>query len=135
VKLYVDETGSSIVREHVATATLVITAAIAYVEARSALRRRWHAGDFGRVAHRRAVTGLDADWERYVRIQVSEPLIRDAAMLADQYRLRAYDAIHLAAALAARQRLGDDLLFACWDAELERAASREHFATLDRNHR
>jgi uncharacterized protein len=130
VKLYIEEEDSPLVREQVAAATVVATAGIAYVEARSALRRRWHAGDLSRASHRHVVAELDADWERYVRVQVSEPLIRDAAALADRHRLRASDALHLAAAVIARQRLGDDLVFGCWDAELERAAAREHFATL-----
>jgi uncharacterized protein len=135
VKLYVEEDGSTLVREQVAAASAVATAAIAYVEARSALRRRRHAGDLSATAHPHVVTDLDADWERYVRLEVSEPLIRDAATLADRYRLRGYGAIHLAAAMIARQRLGDDLVFACWDDGLAAAASPERFATLRRSRR
>jgi predicted nucleic acid-binding protein len=60
-----------------------------------------------------------------VRLEVTNELIREAAALADRYPLRAYDAIHLASAVIARRRLGDDLVFACWDDALSAAASRE----------
>jgi predicted nucleic acid-binding protein len=125
VKLYVEETGSASVREQVGDATAVATSSIAYVEARAALVRRRRTGDLTAADHRRVLGALDSDWERYVRLEVTSELIREAAALADRYPLRAYDAIHLASAVAARRRLGDDLVFACWDDALSAAASRE----------
>jgi predicted nucleic acid-binding protein len=103
----------------------VATSSIAYVEARAALARRRRAGDLTPGEHRRLVGELDSDWERYIRLEVTSELIRVAAALADRYPLRAYDAIHLASAVTARRRLGDDLVFACWDDALSAAASRE----------
>ena len=106
---------------------MVATSAIAYVEARAAFGRRRHAGDLSTADHCRVVNDFDADWPRYVRLEVTDALIREAATLADRHRLRAYDAIHLAAAVTARQRLGPDMTVACWDAGLEAAAAREGF--------
>jgi predicted nucleic acid-binding protein len=46
-------------------------------------------------------------------------LIRAAGEVAEHYRLRAYDAIHLASALSLEK---GDLVLATWDADLRRAA-------------
>lgn len=112
-------------REQVTNATAVATSVITYVEAHTALARRRRTGDLTTGEHRRLVGEFDSDWERYVRLEVTSELIRDAAALAGRYPLRAYDAIHLASAVTARRRLGDDLVFACWDDALCAAASRE----------
>ena len=125
MKVYVEEVGSASVREHVGEATAVATSSITYVEARAAFARRRRAGDLTTGEQRRLVGELDSDWERYVRLEVTNDLIREAAALADRYPLRAYDAIHLASAVTARRRLGGDLVFACWDDALSAAASRE----------
>jgi predicted nucleic acid-binding protein len=132
VKVYVEEAGSASVREQVGDAIVVATSSITYVEARTALARRRRAGDLAAGEHRRLVGELDSDWDRYIRLEVSSALIREAAALADRYPLRAYDAIHLAAAVTARRRLGNDLVFACWDDTLSAAASREGLALARR---
>jgi len=48
-----------------------------------------------------------------------------AADTAERYALRAYDAVHLATALAVA---ADDLVFVCWDAGLSAAATRAGLA-------
>ena len=128
MKIYVEEVGSASVRGHVGEATAVATSTIAYVEARVAFARRRRAGDLTAGEQRRLVGAIDSDWDRYVRLEVTCDLVRAAAALADRYPLRAYDAIHLASAVTARRRLGDDLVFACWDDALSAAASREGLA-------
>ena len=125
MKLYVEETGSASLREQFGNAIVVATSSIAYVESRAALARRRRAGDLSAAEHRRVLGDFDSDWERYVRLEVTNELIREAAALADRRYLRAYDAIHLASALTASRRLGRDLLFVCWDDGLNTAASRE----------
>jgi len=82
--------------------------------------------------HRRLVDELESDWPRYVRLDVSERLIREAAALADQHPLRAADAIHLASAMSARRQFGGGMLFACWDDGLSAAAAREGFQPASR---
>ena len=103
---------------------------IAYVEARAALARRRHAGDLSPADHRRVVEDLDNDWERYIRLEVTEGLLREAAGVADQHRLREYDAIHLASAMLLRARAGGETTFASWDDVLDAAAAREGFPLL-----
>ena len=127
MKLYVEEAGSLVAREQLAEATVVATSSITYVEARAALARRRRAGDLSTAEHRRLVGELDSDWERYVRLEVTDQLLREAVVLAERHHLRAYDAIHLASAVTARRQLGGPVTFACWDDGLNRAASREGF--------
>lgn len=135
MKLYVEEDGSALVRERVSEASVVATAAIAYVETRAALARRRRAGDLAAGEHRRVVSEFETDWDRYVRLDITDGLIHEAATLADRHHLRAYDAIHLATALIVRQRLGDEIVFACWDDELDAAAARERLDIVRRRGR
>lgn len=111
--------------EGIDRAELVATCWIAYVEARAAFARR-----LSPVERRRARGDLDRDWSRYLKIEVTEALIREAAAVADTYRLRGYDAIHLAAARALRERRVGAITFGSWDHEQRGAASRDGFALL-----
>lgn len=130
VKLYVDEEGSPLVRDHVGRASVVATSAIAYVEARAALARRRHERWLSPSEHRRIVRALDRDWEHYLLLTVTDALIREAASLTETHHLRAYDAIHLASAAVVKVRLSETVVFASWDANLETVARREGFESL-----
>jgi len=130
VKLYVEEEGAPVVRNAVAQAELVATAGIAYVEARAAFVRRRHEGGLSTAEYRRIIRDVDSDWARYLVVEVTDSLIRDAARLAEAHRLRAYDAIHLASAAAVHDRLAEPIMFASWDAGLEKVARREGFESL-----
>ena len=132
VKLYVDEEGTPVVRGAVDQAELIATSAIAYVEARAAFSRRYWEGGLSRRAHRGLRRDFERDWPRYLIIEVAAPVIRDAARLADSHRLRAYDAVHLASARTVSGRIARPLMFASWDAALERAAAREGLEPLPR---
>lgn len=123
VKLYVEEAGRTAVLAAISDAEIVGTAMIAYVEARAAFARRHREGTLARPGYRQCIRGLDQDWPRYLRFELHEPLIFTAARMSDRYRLRAYDAVHLASALSMRDRL-DDVTFACWDRDLNAVARR-----------
>jgi predicted nucleic acid-binding protein len=130
VKLYVEEDGSPAVREAVANAESVATAALAYVEARAAFARRHREKRLSPDDYRRTVQELEADWEHYLLLEITSGLIKTAAELAANHALRAYDAIHLAAAKLLRARLQGPILFACWDGHLSAAARREGLALV-----
>lgn len=130
VKLYVDEQGSPIVRSAVDQAGLITTSAIAYVEARAAFVRRRHQGGLSAGEYRRVIRDLDADWSRYLVVEVTDSLIREGARLAEAHRLRAYDAVHLASAGAVRGHLAEPVVFVSWDLGLEKAASAEGLEAL-----
>lgn len=123
VKLYVAEPETVAVRQLVAEADVVATAAIAYPEARAALARRRREGSLPTRVFRIARRALDADWPRYLAIDVTGPLCRNAGDLAERYGLRGYDSVHLAAYLSVAQAAGPaDVQFSCYDDRLTAAA-------------
>ena len=126
VKLYADEQHSPTVREAVADARMATTHRITYAEIRAAFARK--------VSGKRAVQQLarwrrelDADWANLHVVEVTEMLIQRAGDLAERYRLRGYDSVHLAAAeqVAAVAQSGATFAFAVFDTEL-RDAARKH---------
>lgn len=130
VKLYVEEQVSEMVRDAVARAELVAISAVGYLEARSAFVRRRHEGALTAGGYRRSMRDLEADWARYLVVEVTEAILGRAAQLAERHRLRAYDALHLASALVLKSRLAEPVIFACWDRRLERAARAEGLGVL-----
>lgn len=130
LKLYLDEADSELVRHHRATATAAATSLVTLVEARAGLARRRRASEIPPADYRNAVAELIEDWERYVKIGVSEALVKQAAQLAEKHRLRGYDAIHLASALLLADEIGGDVVFASWDDDLDVAAAREGLPLL-----
>jgi predicted nucleic acid-binding protein len=130
VKLYVEEAGSSWVRRWIDTADVVGIAAIGYVEAKAAFARAAHGGRVVRRQYRAMVADFEQDWHRYLVMDMSEQVIRLAGRLAERHRLRAYDAVHLAAALHLRARASEELTFLGFDEELNRAAGAEGLALV-----
>jgi predicted nucleic acid-binding protein len=125
VKLYVEEEGSSLIRQAVAEADTVATTIIAYVEAHAAFARRQREKTISLSDYRQIIRDFKADWRRYLVLEVTERLVERAEELAEDHHLRAYDAIHLASAGVLKERLADVVSFACWDSRLQAAARRE----------
>jgi len=119
-----------LVRQRVGEATPVSTSQIAYVEARAAFARRRNAREMSPADYRRILRDFEADWERYLRLDVTEELLRAAAAAAETHGLRAYDAIHLASAMLLRARSDAEVMFGSWDLALDAAAAREGFTLL-----
>jgi uncharacterized protein len=70
----------------------------------------------------------DAIWAALDVLELTDTLITAAAKKARNHALRAYDAVHLAGALAFAD--GEEVAFMCWDNELSEAAGREGFALI-----
>ncbi|CAM3402422.1 Ribonuclease VapC [Deinococcus saxicola] len=99
-RLYTDEPDHGKVRLAQAQASGDITHAITYVELHSALAGRRHRKAISERAYRAALQDIGRDWPTIRHISVDEQLLQDAARLATAHTLRAYDAVHLAAAQA-----------------------------------
>ena len=123
VKLYAAEQGSDDVRRAIVEASMVATATVAYVEARAAFARKFRLGEIAEAVLRRTKRDLDADWSRLTRVDVSEQLVQRAAELAERHELRAYDALHLAAAHLLQATGPQPVRFKCFDHRLNRAAA------------
>jgi predicted nucleic acid-binding protein len=123
VKLYVAEPDSDAVRMLVEQATVVATSGIAYPETRAALARRRRERALSPTAYGTATRAFDADWPRYLAVDVSAAICREAGNLAERYRLRGYDSVHLASYLEIARRAGvAETQFSSFDDRLNRAA-------------
>ncbi|MGZ8443903.1 MAG: type II toxin-antitoxin system VapC family toxin [Candidatus Binatia bacterium] len=130
VKLYVVEDGSSLVRRFVAEAETVATSLVTYVEARAALSRRRREGILAVPDYNRILREFNDEWKRYFVMDITNPLVKNAAMLAELHALRGYDAIQLASAESFREKINDPVVFGCWDSRLEAAARRQGLQLL-----
>jgi predicted nucleic acid-binding protein len=101
---------------------------VGYVEATSALARmrKGERVTSGQLREKREI--LEQLWRSASVHVTSDVLIDSATRVAREDALRAYDAIHLAAALSFAQV--ERLNFACWDRELREAAKRRGFALV-----
>lgn len=123
VKLYVAEPGSDAVHKLVQAATMVATSTIAYTETRAALARRRRERALPPAAFALAKKTFEAEWPKYFTVEVTSALCRQAGEFAERYRLRAYDAVHLAAyAEIAREAGVRETRFSSFDSALNRAA-------------
>lgn len=77
-----------------------ITHVITYVELHSALAGRRQRKAISERAYRNALQDIERDWPTFPHITVDEQLLQEAARLAGEHDLRAFDAVHLAAAQA-----------------------------------
>lgn len=75
---------------------------IGYVEARAALAAADRAGRLGVEGHAIARDALEQLWLQIDRVTVTSALVATAGDMAESEGLRGYDAVHLAAAFAAR---------------------------------
>ena len=129
VKLYVEEAGAATVHRVVQAATQVGTSRVTYAEVRAAFARRARERGIAASAYKELIRSFEQEWETYVRVDVTEPLIKLAGDLAERHALRAYDAIQLASALSLQRELqATPVGFVAADGSLLDAAAREQLA-------
>ena len=122
-KVYITEPGSEAVRALVEQAAVVTTSQVAYPELRAALARRHRERTLRSRAFTAAKRAFEADWPRYVAVDVTPAICRDAGDLAERYRLRGFDSVHLASfADVVRSAGANEARFSSFDDRLNRAA-------------
>jgi predicted nucleic acid-binding protein len=119
-KLFLIEESTARMRVAMDDANVTACAAIGYVEIRATFAAALRAGRLPVVGRDRLIAQLDRLWQEVSEIPLDRPLLRRAGDLAEQMRLRGYDAVHLAALHEAGSPTR--VVFACWDNELRRAA-------------
>lgn len=123
VKLYVAEPGSEQVAAVKDQAVAICTHLIAYAELRATLAKTVREGRLTRNELGRQLRRMEADWTSTQVLNITEGMIRRAGDLAQQFGLRGYDSVHLAAAEAVWQALpGGDFRFLAFDGKLVEAA-------------
>ncbi len=131
VKLFIEESGSDLVRQMISNHASVCTHLITYAEMYATFakaRRMQRVTDSGLQT---ALNNFELEWQHSLIITVDEPLIRRAASLALAYQLRSYDSLHLAAAELMGKQPAMKLTFACFDNNLNSAATALGIETID----
>jgi predicted nucleic acid-binding protein len=129
VKLFVTEEGSEATRALLCQASAMGTGLLARAELGAALARGARRGLLSEANALEARRRLEGVWPTWVRIGVDEALVARAEVLAWEYALRGYDALHLASALAWQERIQHPVALLTFDRELWEAARRAGLMT------
>lgn len=122
LKLYIVEAGSDDLKAQLAEAEAVAVCRVAWAEAHAALSRRAREVPEDASLIEQAKGALTSDWPHFVVLDVDQLLVERAGEYADTFALRGYDSIQLAAAFEAGRIAQVPILFACFDARLNKAA-------------
>jgi predicted nucleic acid-binding protein len=125
IKKYVREPGSEQVIAYFSQYILIGTAALTQVEMASAMAKALRSGWVDEPGITMAWQDFLSHWPAYIRLPLSAGIVERAAAMTWKHNLRAYDAIHLACALAWKDVGGEEMVFACYDKNLLKAAGRE----------
>jgi predicted nucleic acid-binding protein len=118
VKRYIEEEGSDELLLTMDSASAWSSCRICLVETVRAV---------GLAGGSRSIKRVERDWLTFGVVEVDRELAEQAAHLAVPTKLRALDALHLAAALALPRQ---DLSFATWDIRLHKAARDQGLRTF-----
>ena len=106
---------------------------LARVEVAAALWRKHRIGDLPLADTQVLLAEFEADWhdegesQSFLRVAVTEDVLEEAARCIARHPLRAFDAVQLASAVAARAAHPDLNIFLCFDVRLATAAAAEGF--------
>lgn len=103
---------------------LIISAAIAPLEMRSALRRIEVDGGLSTKAFQATLKRIQTDREKWDLVAISPEILTSAERITVDLNVRSLDAIHLACALACQHRLKRSLPFVTGDVRQRDAARR-----------
>jgi predicted nucleic acid-binding protein len=133
VKLYADEPG----HEHVRALGGVVVSVLARVEVPAALWRKHRLGELEAADASDLTAAFANDFApgaderpRFTIVGITDELLEQAAELCGVHGLRAYDAIQLASALAARTTDPGCATLVCFNANLREAAARSELTLL-----
>ena len=122
VKAYITENASREVLAAMKQAKIVASHSFAYVEAHSTFSRIKREKKLNEQQYDSVTASFKKDWGNYLQIENTKILIEHAADLVEALALRAYDSVHLAAADMLSKKLKQNIIFACFDRQLNKAA-------------
>jgi predicted nucleic acid-binding protein len=93
---------------------------LCYPEGRAALAAAHRGRRLSTTGYGRAREEFESLQSELALVGIDGQLARGAGELAEEHKLRGYDAVHLASALA----LGTDITLVTWDEDLKRAAAQ-----------
>jgi uncharacterized protein len=114
-----------------------VVSELARVEVPAAVWRKRRIGEIDSTVARTLTAAFEADYfgtgsevERFAVVAPVPAILDLAARLVAQHDLRAYDSVHLATGLAARDADPDSDQFACFDGDLRDAAAANGFRLI-----
>ncbi|MEQ1438917.1 type II toxin-antitoxin system VapC family toxin [Fontimonas sp. SYSU GA230001] len=122
LKLYIDEPHSPPMRDMATQADMLAVCRIAWAEAHAAFARLARERPMDRQTLALAARALADDWPHYLVEDVSQSVVERAADYADNFALRGYDAVQLAACASLARDTQRPVSFACFDLRLNKAA-------------
>ena len=133
MKLYADEPGAA---EMTIRGPMVVSC-LSRVEVPAAFWRKSRSGELDPIAAADLTADFEADYygdgaqaARFLAIGLPDAVLTEAARVAASRGLRAYDAVQLASARAARAADPGCSSFACFDLALRRAAAVDGFDVI-----
>lgn len=130
VKRYFREPYSDEIISRWKSAAQIVTSFVAYAETTAAIYQKKREAELADTLIREIVGSFRRDWESFILVEVNDELNGYIDRVVEEYPLRGFDAIHLASALAIREMLPEDFVFACFDDRLARAARLEGLQTF-----
>jgi len=121
-KKYVAEAYSTEVAALLGQAELIGASLLTRVELPAAVAKAVRMNWLSATDGERAIKAFRAEWPSLLAVQATESLVARADNLAWEHGLRAYDAVHLAAALIWQAALGEPVTVATFDKQLWQAA-------------
>jgi predicted nucleic acid-binding protein len=131
-KLYVAEIDTNEVRQIVDSEDELASSALAYAEMRATLAAAARAQPprISESNYSTLLQSFETDWRALLQVWPNERLVRRAGNLAENHRLRGYDAVHLASALFLRETLSSDIKLLSHDVDLRRSAVAESLEVM-----
>jgi len=130
IKRYVNEAGSTDVREWIRSADDKATTLVTRAEMSATINRLLRMRHLSQEDYGDALEQFRADWMDYHRLPITETLVARADALACEHNLGGYDAIHLAAALTWQELLELPVTVVTYDRELAEAARTSGMVVL-----
>jgi len=130
VKRYFHEPYSDEVISKWKDADEILTSSVAYAETMASIYRKKRDVDISDKVINKVVGLFQADWQSFIRVEVTDELNDHINKAVKKHPLRGFDAIHLASCLMVNERLSQNLLFVCFDNKLTRSAHLEGLKTF-----
>ncbi|MXY26001.1 MAG: type II toxin-antitoxin system VapC family toxin [Acidobacteria bacterium] len=125
VKRYVREPGTVRMLALWEGADHLATSRLTYAETVCAFRRKARTEPRTRASLDKALADFERDWSTLAIVELTPVLEPSIRRLAERYALRGADCVHLASCLELARRIGESVIFACWDEDLSHAARAE----------
>ena len=134
VKLYITEQHSSLLRVLIEEeAKIVGTSVISRPEFSASIAKGLRTGMIWKNVASAAHERFQSEWQELQTLAVTDEIIATADMLAWNYQLRGFDAIHLASALQWQSALNADITLITFDEQLWQVAQQANLEVWPKN--